>query len=59
MSRGTQQGPRPEVLARLAVGASEAQSRRPRSSRARLLGLVLCAVTAGTVVGAIVAVGGP
>lgn len=59
MSGGTHEGPRPEVLARLAVGASEAQGRRPRSARARLLGLVLCAVTAGTVVGTIVAVGGP
>ena len=52
-------GPQPDVLARLSVGAAEAQAPRGRSARARLLGIVLCAITAGTVLGAVIAVGAP
>jgi hypothetical protein len=41
------------------VGATEAQGRRERSVRARMVGIVLCVITAGTVIGAVVVVGGP
>ncbi len=52
-------GPHPEVLSRLAQGVQGDDPRRPPSAPARMVGIALCAVTAATVLGAIIMVGSP
>lgn len=52
-------GPRPEVLARLAEGVPAEQQHHVVSRRARALGWALCVVTAATVLVAIVTAGAP
>lgn len=52
-------GPRPEVLARLAAGVDSGGPAHPRSDRARMLGLVVCAVIAVMIIGIVLMVGYP